>query len=159
MNSAGITAAIDAITDSLYNIASQVLGDDAVGMRTKAPFKNSLKDSQLRAELYALPVSTMDDVVIEALFNNYVVFIEWDRPAKYGKQPPIDALKDWAEKNGIPTDASTLWAISYAIWRDGHKGRPIFATIDREVDALYDTEWSGRLFESITSDLDLLFND
>lgn len=159
MNSAGITAAIDAITDSLYSIATLVLEDDAVGMRTKAPFKNSLKDSQLRADLYAAPVSVMQDVVIEALFNNYVVFLEWDRPAKYGKQPPIDALKDWAEKNSIPTDASTLWAISYAIWRDGHKGRPIFATIDREVDALYDTEWSGRLFESITSDLDLLFND
>lgn len=113
----------------------------------------------MRADLFAAPVSTMDDVVIEALFNNYVVYLEWDRPAKYGRKPPIDALKDWAEKNGIDTDAGTLYAISYAIWRDGHKGRPIFATIDKLADKAYATDWADRLFNGITSDLDNIFNN
>lgn len=159
MNTAAITKAIDAITDGLYALSVSVLEDDAVGMRSKTPFKNSLKDSKMRAELFALPVSTTNDVVVQALFNNYVVYLEWDRPKEYGKRPPIDSLKDWASRNGIPTDASTLWAISNAIWRDGHKGRPIFATIDKLADKAYATNWSNQLFESITNDLDNIFND
>jgi hypothetical protein len=159
MNSLAITTAIAAIEDGLYKIATGVLEDDAVGMRTKSPFKNTLQDSQLKKDLYAAQVSTSGDIVIEALFNNYVVYLEWDRPKEYGKRPPIDALKGWAEKNGIPTDASTLWAISNAIWRDGHKGRPIFATMDALVDTAYGAEWSDTLFNSITVDLDNLFND
>lgn len=159
MNRLEITKAIDAITDSLYALSVSVLEDDAISMRTKSPFKNSLKDSQMRADLYALPVSTTEDVVIQALFNNYVVYLEWDRPKEYGKRPPIDALKDWATKNGISTDASTLWAISNAIWRDGHKGRPIFSTIDKLADKAYADDWGDKLFNSITDDLDNLFND
>lgn len=159
MNTVGINKAIDAITDSLYALSVSVLEDDAISMRTKSPFINTLKDSKLRADLFAAPVSTADDVVIQALFNNYVVYLEWDRPKEYGKRPPIDALKDWAAKNGISTDASTLWAISNAIWRDGHKGRPIFATIDKLADNAYNTDWADKLFNSITDDLDNLFND
>lgn len=159
MNSAAINKAIATIEDKLYKIATSVLEDDAVGMRTKSPFKNTLKDSQMRAELFAAQVSTAGDIVVEALFNHYVVYLEWDRPPKYGRQPPIDALKGWAEKNGIDTDASTLWAISYAIWRDGHKGRPIFATMDKLVDTAYGAEWADALFTGITDDLDNLFND
>lgn len=159
MNTVAISQAIDAITDSLYALSVSVLEDDAVSMRTKKPFTNSLKNSQMRADLFALPVSTTEDVVIQALFNNYVVYLEWDRPKEYGKRPPIDALKDWASKNGISTDASTLWAISNAIWRDGHKGRPIFATIDKLVDNAYATDWGDKLFNGITTDLDNIFND
>lgn len=159
MNTRDVAAVIAAIEDGLYKIATAVLESDDVGMRTKTPFKNTLANSQLKADLFAAQVSTSDDVVIEALFNNYVVYLEWDRPKDYGKRPPIDALKGWAEKNGIATDAGTLWVISNAIWRDGHKGRPIFATMDRLVDQAYDTEWSDQLFNSITTDLDILFND
>lgn len=158
MNTAAVTAAIDAITDGLYKIATSVLDDDAVSTNTKVG-KNTLKDSQMRADLFALPVSASEDVVIQALFNNYVVYLEWDRPAKYGSKPPISALKDWASKNGIDTDAATLWAISTAIWRDGHKGRPIFATIDKLADGAFNKEWGDALFSSIVSDLDNIFND
>lgn len=159
MNNAAILKAIATIEDGLYKIAVSVLEDDSVSMRTKSPFKNSLKNSQLRADLFAAQVGTSSDIVIEALFNNYVVYLEWDRPAKYGKRPPIDALKDWASKNGIDTDASTLWAISNAIWRDGHKGRPIFATIDKLTDTAFANDWGTALFNGITDDLDNIFND
>lgn len=159
MNNVAILKAIAVIEDGLYNIAVSVLEDDAVSMRTKEPFKNSLANSNLRADLFAAQVGTASDIVIEALFNNYVVYLEWDRPPEYGKRPPVDALKEWAEKNGIDTDANTLWAISNAIWKDGHKGRPIFATIDTLVDKAYQNEWADQLFSSVTEDLDNLFND
>lgn len=159
MNRVAINKAIAAMEDGLYNIAIDVLEDDSVSVRTKRPFNNTLENSQMRKDLFAAQVGTAEDIVIEALFNNYVVYLEWDRPAKYGKRPPIDALKDWASKNGISTEASTLWAISNAIWRDGHSGRPIFATIDKLVDKAFANDWSDKLFSGITDNLDNLFND
>lgn len=157
MNTQAINVAIRRIASDLVALAKLVLEDDSVGVNIKVG-RNTLKDSALHDSI-ARAVSVSADPVISALFNNYVVFLEWDRPAKYGKKPPISALKDWASKNGIPTDAATLWAISTAIWRDGHKGRPIFATIDREAAQLFQTDWSDKLFNNIISDLDNLFND
>lgn len=148
-----------AIADDLLALANLVLEDDSVGINTKVD-KNTLRDSKLREDLFAtVSQTTGSDAVVKALFNNYVVYLEWDRPPEYGKKPPISALKDWAQKNGIPTDASTLYAISYAIWRDGHKGRPIFATMDKHTDALFFEDWSPALRDEIVENLDKLFND
>lgn len=157
MNQQAVKVAIRRIAADLVALAQLVLEDDSVGINIKVG-RNTLKNSALHDSI-ARAVDQSDDPVITALFNNYVGYLEWDRPKKYGKRPPIDALKDWAAKNGIDTDANTLWAISNAIWRDGHKGRPIFATLDREVDAAFNNDWSDKLFANITSDLDNIFND
>lgn len=159
MSKEGVFLAYNKIADDLLALASLVLEDDTVSMNTKIN-RNTLANSKLREDLYATISQTVDqDAVIKALFNNYVVFLEWDRPKKYGKRPPISALKEWAEKNDIPTDAGTLYAISYAIWRDGHKGRPIFATMDRLLDGLYMEDWAPQLRDALTDNLDLIFND
>lgn len=154
----GVQAAINKIADDLLTIANLVLEDDSVSTNTKIG-RNTLKDSALRGDLYAAIAQTSgDDPVITAFFNHYVVYLEWDRPPKYGKRPPISALKDWADKNGIPTDAATLGAIANAIWRDGHKGRPIFATMDAFCSDLFNNDWSDDLYNAITGELDNFFN-
>lgn len=158
MNTAGVQLAINRIADDLLALAALVLEDDTISTNSKIG-RNTLKNSALHGDLSAtISQGTGEDPVIRALFNNYVVFLEWERPPRYGKQPPIHVLKDWAAKNGIPTDADTLWAISYAIWRDGHEGRPIFATMDDELDNLYNSDWADALKEAITEELDRFFN-
>lgn len=153
----GVRLAIEKIADDLLAIAHVILETDTISNNTKVN-KNTLRDSALNGDLFATISNAVgDDPVIKALFNNYVVFLEWTRPPKYGKRPPIDVLKDWAAKNGIPTDADTLHAISTAIWRDGHEGRPIFATMDREIDKLFNEDWADDLFNTITKELDLFF--
>ena len=151
--------AVSKIADDLLALSHAILEDDSISINTKVG-RNTLKNSALNSDL-AVRISEIsgNDPVINALFNNYVAFIEWDRPKKYGKRPPIDVLVDWAKKNGIPTDSDTLWAISTAIWRDGHAGRPIFATIDANLDQLFDGDWSGDLLAAITDNLDNFFND
>lgn len=144
------------IARKLIDLARQVLADDAVGVNIKVG-RNTLADSDLRAQLEA-NIKTTDDIVVTLLFNHYVEYIERGRPPKYGKKPPIDALKDWAEKNGISTDASTLWAISTAIWRDGYAGRPVFATLDKLVDKAFADGWADQIFEEITEQLTDFFN-
>lgn len=158
MSAEGVRLTVHKIADDLLALASTILEDDTISTNTKIG-RNTLAKSALNGDLAATISNTNgDDPVIKALFNHYVVYLEWTRPKEYGKKPPISALKGWAEKNGIPTDAHTLWTISYAIWRDGHIGRPIFATMDRELDKLYNNDWSDKLFNSITDELDKFFN-
>lgn len=159
MSAEGVRLAVHKIADDLLALSALVLEDDNVGVNIKIG-KNTLRDSALKGDLEgAIATISGDDPVISALFNHYVVYLEWDRPPKYGKRPPIRVLKDWAAKNNIPTDADTLYAISYAIWRDGHKGRPIFATIDREVDGLFMNDWADKLYGALVDNLDTYFND
>ena len=158
MSTEGVRLALNKIADDLLALAHLVLEDDGISNNRKIN-KNTLRDSALNGDLFATISQTNgEDPVIKAFFNNYVHFLEWDRPPKYGKRPPISALKGWAEKNNIPTDADTLYAISYAIWRDGHTGRPIFATIDRELDGLFIDDWADKLFNAIIEDLEKFFN-
>jgi hypothetical protein len=158
MSKAAIDQAINAIADDLLALAHLVLDDDTVSNNTKIN-KNTLKASALNGDLYATIGQTFgQDPVITALFNHYVVYLEWDRPPGYGKPPPISALKDWASKRGISTDADVLYAIAYAIWRDGHDGRPIFATMDKEVSGLFDKDWAPQLFAALTDQLDKFFS-
>lgn len=96
-------------------------------------------------------------VVIETLFDNYVQYLEQGRKPRQGKQPPIDALRDWALERGIPTDNSTLFLIARAIWRDGQQPRPIIATLEEEIERRMESEWADLLFDAITEELNNLF--
>lgn len=159
MSKEGVFLAYNRIADDLLALANLVLEDDSISTNTKIG-RNTLANSKLRDDLFSTISQTSgEDAVIKALFNNYVVYLEWDRPPMHGKQPPISALKDWAAKNGIPTDANTLYAISYAIWRDGHTGRPIFATMDKLLEGLFMEDWAPELRDAILDNLDKLFND
>lgn len=159
MSKEGVQLAINKIADDLLALAAAVLEDDTISTNEKVG-RNTLHDSVLRGDLETtISQANGDDPVIKALFNHYVVYLEWTRPPKYKKKPPIRVLKDWAANNGIPTDADTLYRISYAIWRDGHKGRPIFATIDKELDGLFLNDWADKLYDAIVDNLDNFFND
>lgn len=154
----GVKIAIAVIAQDLFEIINEVFTDDAIGTNIKVGI-NTLIDSNLRKEMILRYNFEGGDPVIKALFNHYVVYLEWTRPKEYGKRPPISALKEWAEKNGIPTDAHTLWAISYAIWRDGYAGRPVIATIESKLDLRFNDKWADMLFEAITESLTEFFND
>lgn len=159
MSAEGVRLATLKIADDLLALAITILEDDSISANTKVKV-NTLKNSQLRDDLaVAIGQTNGEDPVIRALFNNYVVYLEWSRPPRYKKQPPIAVLKDWAAKNGLPTDVDTLWKISYAIWRDGHQGRPIFATMDKELDGLYADDWADKLYNALVDNLDKFFND
>lgn len=139
---------LEVIANELVALASRVLDSD-VGVNVKVG-KNTLQNSALKGDLErTIEQRNGEDPVIKALFNHYVVYLEWDRPPRYKRKPPISALKEWASKNGLPTDADTLWRISYAIWRDGHVGRPIFATMDREIEGGLMDEWKDKLYNAI----------
>lgn len=157
MSREGVTLAVERIAEELVALAVSVLEDDEVSTNAKTG-ENTLRDSRLRRDLASrIGEGKGADPVVSALFQHYVVYLEWTRPPRYGKQPPIGVLKEWAERRGIPTDAHTLWAISYAIWRDGHAGRPIFAALETLTDHAFTEHWADELFAQIIDRLDKLF--
>lgn len=156
MNNATKTV-LEAFKEDILTLSHLILEDDSISSNRKTN-KNTLANSHLRDKVRAEISKLGEPVVIEALFDNYVTFLEWDRPKKYGEKPPIDSLLEWAKSKGIPTDNNTLFAISTAIWRDGHEGRPILATLEKEIEKSYNNEVSDNLFNAIIDELTKYFN-
>lgn len=148
---------IEAFKDDILTFARIILEDGNVSTNRKTG-KNTLKDSRLKADINTQIANIDNPVIIEALFPEYVTYIEWNRPKKYGKQPPLSSLRDWALSRGIPADNNTLFVIARAIWRDGHEGRPIIATLEKEVDESFDKETGDKLINAIIEDLIKFFN-
>lgn len=144
---------INEIAADILNLAKAVFKDDAISGNVKTG-KNALRD---KADDIRLEVDT-NNAVIRLLFDDYISYLENDRPPRKGKQPPLDELRDWALSKHIPTDNSTLYLIARAIWRDDHKGRPIMATIEQQIERRFETEWYDKLFEATIDELNKYFN-
>ncbi|MDR2950704.1 MAG: hypothetical protein LBV71_16070 [Prevotella sp.] len=148
---------LKAISEDIEVLAQIIFETDTISNNTKVS-KNTLKDSQLSKDV-EVKIQELGNPIIDIMFNHYIVYLEWDRPPMYGKMPPISDLRDWAIKNDIPDDNSTLYLISRAIWRDGHKGRPITKNLMIEIEDRFDKEWFDLLFEGIIDDLIQIFNE
>lgn len=149
------TKVIEAIAADVLRLSRMILDGNA-GINQKTG-RNTLKGSALSESVQVQINNSSDGVVIETLFGNYIDFIEQGRKPRQGKQPPLDALRDWALQRGIPTDNSTLFLISRAIWRDGVEGRPILATLEEEIEKQFDEVWADQLFEAVTEELNKYF--
>jgi len=126
-----------------------------VGINSKTG-GNTLSKSDIYRQLSV--ISTSDgDLVFDIMLNDYITFIESGR-RKGAKFPPVEPIVRWARKHGIPTDNSTIYLIRRAISRDGIKPRPIMAKVFEELDRAWEGEWSDRLFNIITENLDKFFN-
>ncbi|MDR1091325.1 MAG: hypothetical protein LBL79_09640 [Prevotella sp.] len=149
---------VEEISRDIVALAQFVLDNDSIGVNRKTG-RNTLKDSIMikDADSRISFGSNGDNAVIEILFNNYIDYIEKGRSP--GKMPPISALKEWAQSRGISTGNSTLFAIANAIKRDGIEGRPILATLEREIEISFENEWYDKLFEAMTSELNKYFDN
>lgn len=151
-----ITKAVQAIASDILRLSHAVLANNGIGTNPKTGV-NTLKESLLAKDMKVEIRSLDNPIVIETLFDNYIDYIDRGRKPRQGKQPPIDALRDWALMHGIPTDNSTLFLISRAIWRDGQAARPILATLDEAIAREFERKWADMLFEATTEELNKYF--
>lgn len=145
----GITKVVEEISHEIVLLAQQIMDDDSIAANPKTG-KNTLKDSLLKSNIRS-SVTIGDNIVIETFFDNYIEFIENGRAP--GTMPPVSALREWALRRNIPADNDTLFAIATAIKRDGYEGRPILATLDREIESRFESEWYDKIFEVLTAEL------
>lgn len=151
---------IKSFAEDIVEEARKIMASN-VGINEKTG-TNTLKDSNLYKQIDWSFRQEGEDVIIDTLFNYYITFIEWNRPKNYGKMPPISAIQKWLVKKHIaPLNKnirSTAFVIARAIQRDGHKGRPILATLFKNTDEKWDKELSYKLFNEIIKDLTAYFN-
>lgn len=144
------------MNDTLIKVAGEI-AQDIVRLAQVIMEDNGItSDSRLHRNITA-NVSLDGNIVIETLFDNYIEYIENGRAT--GKRPPIDALREWALRKGIAADNGTLYAIANAIARDGIQPRPILATLEQEIQQLFEKEWADKLFEALTEELTKYFNN
>lgn len=145
---------IEAIGQDIVLIAQQVADNDSIATNAKTG-NNTLKNSSLIKNV-SFVAQTDGNIVIRALFDNYIEHIENGRAA--GTMPPISALEVWAKKRGIPTDNGTLYAIANAIRRDGIAPRPILSALEEEIERRFEQEWADQLLEALTTEITKYFN-
>lgn len=134
----------------------EAIGYDIVLLAEKIFDENGLEDSNLKKDITSQ--IDMNDIVISSCFNHYIDYIESGRRPQEGLPPPIEPIIDWCKRKGISTDNNIVYAIRYAIWRDGIEGRPLLAFLEKEVDRQFENKWAERLFESAISELTKYFN-
>ena len=140
--------------------------DSDMGINPKTG-TNTLKDSNLykQMDMKVYP----DREMVEVLINSYAEYVDMGRmshaevktgnfkPMKNSGFPPLDVLRDWAQRKGIPTDNRTLYLIGRSIAINGIRPRPVFSYAWRDLEDML-PEYLDKLFEAIIGDLIEWFN-
>lgn len=151
---------IKSFAEDIVEEARKIMASN-VGINEKTG-TNTLKNSDLYKQIDWSFRQEGEDIIIDTLFNFYITFIEWERPKNYGKMPPISVIQKWLVKKHIaPLNKnirSTAFVIARAIQRDGHKSRPILATLFKNTGEKWDNDLSYKLFNEIIKDLETYFN-
>ena len=128
---------------------------------------NTLNDSNLykQMDMKVYP----DREMVEVLINSYAEYVDMGRmshaevktgnftPMKNNGFPPLNVLRDWAQRKGIPTDNRTLYLIGRSIAINGIRPRPVFSYAWRDLEDML-PEYLDKLFEAIINDLVEWFN-
>lgn len=151
---------IKSFAEDVVEEARKIMASN-VGINEKTG-TNTLKDSNLYKQIDWSFRQEGEDIIIDTLFNYYITFIEWDRPKNYGKMPPINVIQKWLVRKHIaPLNKnirSVAFLIARSIQREGHRGRPIFATLFKNTEEKWTNEWSYKLFDNIIKELVNYFN-
>lgn len=140
--------------------------DSDMGINPKTG-TNTLKDSNLykQMDMKVYP----DREMVEVLINSYAEYVDMGRmshaevktgnfaPMKNSGFPPLNVLRDWAQRKGIPTDNRTLYLIGRSIAINGIRPRPVFSYAWRDLEDML-PEYLDKLFEAIINDLVEWFN-
>lgn len=140
--------------------------DSGMGINQKTG-TNTLKDSNLykQMDMKVYP----DRAMVEVLINSYAEYVDMGRmshaevntgkftPMKNSGFPPLNVLRDWAQRKGIPTDNRTLYLIGRSIAINGIRPRPVFSYAWRDLEDIL-PEYLDNLFDAIISELTEWFN-
>ena len=149
------------ITNDILKGARNIMDSD-VGINQKVGI-NTLHNSNLYKQIKQSWKETGDNVVIDTFFNYYIEYIEWDRPPRYGKKPPVFEIIKWLRRKKIVSSneniKSVAYAVAYAIWRDGYKARKIFDMLDKFVDSGFENKFADMIFDALMKEVDDYFGD
>lgn len=141
------------IKEEILALFRLILETDQYGVNEKVG-KNTLKDSDLHRTAN-IQSDRIEDYNL--FYNDYLEYIESGRKP-FARKVPVQALIQWARRKGIPDDSSTIYAIRESIYKYGIKARKILQYFEQELDELWENDLSNKIFETVTSQLDKIFN-
>ena len=160
-----LKTALEELGNEVIKHFREVMGSD-MGINQKTG-TNTLKDSNLykQMDMKVYP----DRAMVEVLINSYAEYVDMGRmshaevktgkftPMKNSGFPPLNVLRDWAQRKGIPTDNRTLYLIGRSIAINGIRPRPVFSYAWRDLEDIL-PEYLDNLFDAIISELTEWFN-
>ena len=135
-------------SDDLIKEARRLMSSE-MGVNKKTG-TNTLHNSDLYKKLEAEVQQNQDDLIINVLFNFYIVYINWERPPFYKKWPRVDAIKKWIiSKNICPTNLTInqfTYLVGKSIYEKGHAARPILDTLFNNTNKLWENHYAEQFF-------------
>jgi len=154
---------IRAISKDIVEAARRIMASDiGINQKTKPP-KNTLVGSNLYKQIKRSWKEDGDNIVIDTFFNDYIGYIEWDRPPKHKKRPPTREIVKWLQRKHIVSSNeninSVAYVISRSIWEKGWKGRKILEALDKYVDSGFENKYADMIFDALFKEVDDYFSD
>lgn len=154
---------IRAISKDIVEAARRIMASDVgINQKTKPP-KNTLVGSNLYKQIKRSWKEDGDNIVIDTFFNDYIGYIEWDRPPKYKKRPPTREIVKWLQRKHIVSSNDNINSVSYvisrSIWKKGWKGRKITEALDKYVDSHFDEKYADMIFNALFQEVDNYFSN
>ena len=154
---------IRAISKDIVEAARRIMASD-IGINEKTdPPKNTLVGSNLYKQIKRSWKEDGDNIVIDTFFDDYIGYIEWDRPPKYKRRPPTREIVKWLQRKHIVSSNeninSVAYVISRSIWEKGWKGRKITEALDKYVDNQFDNRYADLIFDALMKEVDDYFSD
>ena len=147
------------ITEDILKGVREIM-DSNVGINQKVGI-NTLHNSNLYRQIKQSWRENDDNIVINTFFNYYIEYIEWDRPPRYGKMPPVFEIIKWLRRKKIVSSneniKSVAFAISRSIWEKGWKARKILETLDKYIDSEFDKRYADMIFDALFEEVEKLF--
>lgn len=130
-----------------------ILMDSDYAVNTKVSNRTTLKNSNLDNQAKV----DNNEFKFNLFYNNYLEYVENGRKIKETKVP-IAPLIDWMKRKHIANgDVSVAYAIRESIYDRGIPARPLLTHYGDMIDDKFINEWSDRIFQTITNNIDKYF--
>ena len=136
------------ITNDILKGVRDIMDSD-VGINQKVGI-NTLHNSNLYNQIKQSWKETGDNVVIDTFFNHYISYIEWDRPPKYGKMPPVFEIIKWLRRKHIVSSNKNIKSVAYVISR---------SIWEKGWDSQFENKYADMLFDALFKEVDDYFSD
>lgn len=149
-----------AFSDDIIREARRLMSSE-MGINEKTG-TNTLKNSNLYKQLESEVLQNENDLIINVLFNFYIVYINWERPPFYKKWPKVSAIRDWiVSKNICPTNMTInqfTYLVGRSIYEKGHMSRPILDTLFNNTNKLWENYYADEFFQTLIKPITAYFN-
>lgn len=137
-------------------VIEAIAGDMSALLQTA--IKNEGLSSLLSGQGAQVILTQHANPVVEMLVGDFREYEKTGQLSLKDNRPAIDALREWALTNNLPTDNSSLYFMYRTMIEKKQSFLSLLLTLEKEINHNFENKWSGRLTDSVVSRLEQLIN-